>query len=104
MKNPKTNKLLDLAAMKNPFAGMVLVTSMPAAPPGGPPYVWPLFCDSVAVRGLDLAPKLLPKHKRTAFRKQFATASPPWWDPDATWTHWPAVLDDLKIASPKAWP
>jgi len=102
-KSPKANKLFDLAGMANPFAGIVLTTSIPEAPPGGPSYVWPMFCDCVQVRTLDLALKLLPKHKRTVFRKQFTKAAPLWWNPEAIWKAWPAMLDEIKIGSTTAW-
>lgn len=57
----------------------------------------------MSVRGLDLALKLLPKHKRTAYRKQFIKAAPDWWNPDAIWANWSKMLDELKIASPTEW-
>jgi hypothetical protein len=103
LKNPKYKKLTDLAGMNNPFAGIVLTTSIPEAPPGGPSYVWPMFCDSVQVRTLDLALKLLPKHKRTVYRNQFTKAAPLWWNPEAIWKMWPAMLDEIKIGSTTAW-
>ena len=103
LKNPGCNSLTKLAGLENPFKGIVLTVKVPDPPPGGPEYVWPLFCDSVSVRGLDLALLLLPKHKRTAYRKQFKKAAPEWWDPDAIWANWPKMLEELKIASPTAW-
>ncbi len=100
-KPPPCKSLLELAAMENPFAGIVLTTTMPAPPSEGPAYVWLLFCDSVAVRGLDLALKILPKAKRKAYRDQFKAAAPDWWNPEAIWSHWPTALAKLKIASTK---
>ena len=101
MKNPACKKLTELADMDNPFSGIVLTTTVPDAPPGGPEYVWPMFCDSVRVRGLDGALKLLSKNKakKTAFRKQFKNAAPLWWNPDAIWANWPAMLKELGIAT-----
>ena len=93
----------QLGELPNPFAGLVLTEAIPPAPEGGPAYVWPLFCDSVSVRGLHAALQLLPEHKRAAFKKQFAACKPDWWNPAALWAAWPAYLDNLRIADPKAW-
>jgi len=103
LKQPACKSLTKLAELENPFAGFVLTTTMPQAPAGGPPYVWPLFCDSVSVRGLHAALQLLPEHKRPVYKKQFAKAAPDWWDPDAIWAQWPAVLEQSKIGDPEAW-
>jgi len=101
LKPPACKQLSLLAEMDNPFAGIVLTTHVPEAPAGGPEYVWPMFCDSVKVRGLDGALKLLSKNKakKTAFRQQFKKATPPWWNPDAIWANWPAALSALGITS-----
>ena len=103
LKNGVCKTLSALEALPNPFDGIVLTTSLPQAPEQGPAYVWPLFCDSVAQRGLDQAVKLLPKEKKTAYRQQFQKAAPPWWDPEAIWAKWPEALKALKLADPAAW-
>ena len=103
LKQPACKWLTKLADLENPFAGFVLTTTMPEAPDDGPAYVWPLFCDSVSVRGLHAALQLLPEHKRPVYKKQFAQAAPDWWGPDAIWAHWPTVVQQSKIGDPKAW-
>ena len=70
LKQPACKSLTKLAGLENPFAGFVLTTTMPEAPGDGPAYVWPLFCDSVKVRGLHAALQLLPEHKRPVYKKQ----------------------------------
>ncbi len=102
-KNPPCKKLSDLPTMANPFMGLVLTDGIPPAPPSGPAYVWPFFCDSVAVRGLDAAVKLLPKHKRPAYRQAFLAAKPTWWNPEGAWAAWPETLASLNLLDPKAW-
>jgi hypothetical protein len=103
-KDPAFKSLAKLAELENPFAGFVLTTTLPEAPQDGPAYVWPLFCDSVGVRGLLAALQLLPEHKRPIFKKQFASAAPEWWNPDAIWAQWPAVVQQSKLGNPVAWP
>jgi hypothetical protein len=95
--------LTELVTLENPFAGFVLTTTMPAAPDEGPAYVWPLFCNSVSVRGLHAALQLLPEAKRPIYKKQFADYAPNWWSPDGIWAQWPAVLAESNIADPAAW-
>jgi hypothetical protein len=85
LKDPGCKSLAKLAQLENPFAGFVLTTTLPQAPHDGPAYVWPLFCDSVGVRGLHAALQLLPEHKRPIYKKQFASTAPGWWNPDAIW-------------------
>ena len=103
LRQPACKWLTKLAGLENPFAGFVLTTTMPEAPDDGPAYVWPLFCDSVSVRGLHAALQLLPEHKRPVYKKQFANAAPDWWNPDAIWAQWPALVEQSKIGDPKAW-
>jgi hypothetical protein len=61
--------------------------------------------DSVKVRGLNAALAMLPdtEERRTKYRKHLNAHTQPWWKPDAIWAQWPAMLDELKIASAKAW-
>jgi hypothetical protein len=103
LKQPPCKILTKLAELENPFAGFVLTNAIPEAPDDGPAYVWPLFCDSVSVRGLHAALQLLPEHKRPVYKKQFANAAPSWWNPDAIWAQWPAVIQEMKIGDPQAW-
>jgi hypothetical protein len=103
LKQPSCKSLAKLAELDNPFAGFVLTTAIPDPPDDGPGYVWPLFCDSVSVRGLHAALQLLKPEKRSAYKKQFAKAAPPWWDPDAIWAQWPAVIQESKIGIPEAY-
>ena len=103
LKQPACKTLMKLAELDNPFAGFVLTTTVPEAPDDGPAYVWPLFCDSVSVRGLHAALQLLPPHKSPVYKKQFANAAPDWWNPDAIWAQWPTVVEQSKIGDPEAW-
>jgi len=103
LNQPVCKTLTKLAELENPFAGFVLTTTVPEAPDDGPAYVWPLFCDSVSLRGLHASLQLLPEHKRPVYKKQFAKAAPDWWDPDAIWAQWPAVVEQSKIGDPEAW-
>lgn len=103
LKQPACKSLTKLAELDNPFAGFVLTTAVPEAPDDGPAYVWPLFCDSVSVRGLHAALQLLPEGKRPVYKKQFAKAAPDWWDTDAIWAQWPALIEQSKVGVPEAW-
>jgi hypothetical protein len=103
LKQPGCKSHTKLAELDDPFAGFVLTTTVPEAPDDGPAYVWPLFCDSVSVRGLHAALLLLPEGKRPVYKKQFAQAAPEWWDTDAIWAQWPAVVEQSKIGVPQAW-
>ena len=60
-----------------------------------------MFCDSVQVRGLTDALALLPVERRTKYRKHLKAHPQPWWNPEKIWQSWPAMLDELKIASTK---
>ena len=44
----------DLGNLPNVFEGIKLVDLPPTAPPSGKEYVWTLFCDAVAQRGLPM--------------------------------------------------
>lgn len=98
-------KLMALAELPNPFKGMFLYSEMPGCPPGEvkQDYIWQLFKDSVEKRGLELALALLPKNKRTMYRKHFADSKPAWWDPDTIWKDWLAYLEQTKLTNPKSW-
>ena len=81
-----------------------LVTASKGKPPGETKgYIWELFMDSVAIRTLPVALKLLPAEKRTEYRKWFAQHPVNWWKPDLIWSKWVAYLDKTNIANPDAW-
>lgn len=96
--------LAKLGNLPNPFASLQLVVPQTAQPPDeAKSYIWEMFLDSVTVRGLTSASKLLPEEKRTTYRKWLLKHPIPWWDPNAVWAKWPAVLDELKIAAAENW-
>jgi hypothetical protein len=104
-KKPSPNlHLRDLGKLKNPFTHVQFV-DVPAVAPSDEPkdYVWALFTDAVAQRGLDPALKLLPQVKRTAYRKYIAAHKRPWWKPEIIWQSWLSVLDDLKMTDASFW-
>lgn len=91
-------KLANLSSVQNPFNNLHF-SSLPTAPPATEvkPYVWSLFLDSAAHRGLDPALKLLPPKKRTQYRAYLKKYEEPWWQPDTIWGKWPTVLAELGI-------
>lgn len=97
--------LTKLGSLPNPFSSMKMVVTQTSPPPGEvkAPYVWTLFLDSVSVRGLSTALKLLPAGKRTMYRKWLKQHPTSWWDPDAIWSKWPGVLKDLKLIKSEGW-
>ena len=100
-----TLTLPDLPGMPNPFKGMSLV-GMPEAPPSEQTkmvYVWHLFRRAADTHLLATTLALLPPEKKTLYRKHLKAHEKSWWDPKAIWAHWPAMLDELKIASATAW-
>lgn len=105
MKPQPSFSLAELGTLSNPFASLQLVATQTAPPPkeGKPDYVWELFLDSVTMRGCPSALKLLTKAKRTEYRKWLLKHPVPWWNPDAIWAQWPAVLNELKIAVAENW-
>lgn len=94
----------ELGKLSNPFSHVKFV-AIPATPPTSEAkdYVWTLFCDAVAQRGLDPALKLLPTAKRAAYRKYLAKQKSGWWMPDVIWQAWPKVLNDLKLTDASFW-
>lgn len=96
---PKIKSLTQLENLDNVFADMQLVKPMPSAPSGYGQWVWHLFLDSVAVRGLPSALARLPEKERTKFRKHLKDQAIGWWDPEAIWAHWPAVVSELRLRS-----
>lgn len=103
LRNPAI-KLHELPTMANPFASMCMVKKV-AEPPSATKqtYIWSLFMDAAETIGLATALAKLPVKKRTAFRKHLANHLQPWWDAETSWSEWPTMLSDLKIANPNAW-
>ena len=98
-------KLADLIHLPNPFGDMKLV-SMPEAPPSESKkflFIWDLFRRAADAEGLMGALALLPKDRRTLYRKHLAANTHPWWNPDAIWANWPAMLKELEIGTAKTW-
>lgn len=98
----KAMPLSQLPSMANPFAHLQMIVptvGCPSTMAKSKEYEWTLFLDSVQVRGLSSALKLLPEERRTTYRKWLEKHPVPWWQPDAIWSHWPSVLDNLEIAS-----
>jgi hypothetical protein len=92
--------LHQLSKLKNPFAGIFLLSELPGPPLGEKPWIWELFEDSANWRGLGPALARLPPAKRTRFRKHIKSYCPPWWNPDDVWTNWPTSLDLLNLTPP----
>ena len=96
----KSVTLPGLLNLPNPFGGITLLPHTASAPldlPASKAYVWSLFSDAVKVRGLTDALALLPDDQRTRFRKHIKTQNAEWWNPNALWSGWSAMLDDLKL-------
>jgi hypothetical protein len=99
-------QLADLASLKNPFADITLLPSAIGPPPDEPDtkeYLWTLFQDSIQIRGLVAALKLLPEVKRTTYRKWLAQHPAEWWKPHVIWSHWPKYISDIQISDPHEW-
>ena len=104
LKTPQLS-LKELDDLPNPFKGMNMV-SMPEAPPSEQKkmlYVWNLLWRAADAQGLPAALALVPEEKRTLYRKHLKDYTEPWWEPLGIWQKWKPMLDELKIASPKAW-
>lgn len=99
LRSPKIKSLNQLENHDNVFADMQLVKPMPSAPSGYGKWVWHLFLDSIAVRGLPSALARLPEKERTKFRKHLKDQAIGWWDPEAIWARWPAVVSELHLRS-----
>ena len=105
IKAPPITMLKDLVHLPNPFTAMNMV-SMPISPPPESQkflFIWDLFRKAAEANGLTAALALLPEERRTLYRKHLAANIQPWWNPDAIWANWPAMLDELKIGSPGSW-
>ena len=94
----------ELGKLSNPFSHIKFV-AIPPTPPASETkeYVWTLFTDAVAQRGLDPTLKLLPAAKKATYRKYLAEQKFAWWMPDVIWLAWPKVLDDLKLTDASFW-
>lgn len=93
----------SLASLDNVFAGIKMVDLPPTAPPEGKGYIWDLFCDAVAQRGLPSALKLLKSEEyRKNYRKWLAQHPKPWWQPEEIWAEWGPMIEKTRLAS-KDW-
>lgn len=93
----------SLASLDNVFAGIKMVDLPPTAPPEGKGYIWTLFCDAVAQRGLPAALKVLPADTyRKNYRKWLAQHPKPWWQPEEIWAEWGPMIEKTRLAS-KDW-
>lgn len=99
LKQPSVKRPADLYKLDNPFASMSLVRPLGDPPPGETKeYVWKLFNHAVEAVGLEKALALLPAHIRTHYKKHFERQPVDWWAPEASWSKWPTMLDELGIA------
>lgn len=88
LRKPSPGKLLELGVLANPFAHMTLLPTLPQPPSDEKEWQWSMFKDSVKVRGLVNALKLLPENRRKKYRDHLKTQGVSWWDPQAIWKHW----------------
>lgn len=103
---PQGLKLTELPMMTNPFAHIVLPVSNLPTPPNEPEsksYLWSMFQDSIKVRGLLGALKLLPEVKRATYRAWLKQHPVSWWNPKMIWWHWSKYISDLRIGDPDFW-
>jgi hypothetical protein len=95
--------VVSLANLDNVFSGIKMVNLPPTAPPEGKGYIWTLFCDAVAQRGLPAALKVLPADTyRKNYRKWLAQYPKLWWQPEDIWAEWGAKIHETRLAS-KDW-
>jgi len=99
IKKPANGALKLLKGFDNPFAAMHIVALPHAPPPGEQAYVWELFRHAVEAVGLPTSLAALPEKKRTIYRTHLKENGTPWWDPQAIWSKWPAMIDQLKIVT-----
>lgn len=99
--------LSELAELGNPLLGFSIVSTPPGPPPGEQTpknsYIWRLFLDSVALRTLGPALKLLPEARMTAYRKHFKGYEQPRWDAEEVWASWPETLVKMRLTSTEFW-
>jgi len=96
---PGGMKLTSLPAMGNPFADTKFLIALPGPPNPAKEKEWTLFSDSVEKRGLAAALALLPKDRRTAYKKHLSANALPAWKPEEIWAGWVPMIEELKIAS-----
>ena len=101
LKNPSTKKLADLPLMDNPFAGITLTNFGPQPLKEKKSWVWSLFKDSVATRGVPAALAQLPKEKRTLYRNHLKLHAYDQWSPDEIWNAWPSYLNEMALHQKK---
>ncbi|MFO6464190.1 hypothetical protein ACK8OR_07355 [Jannaschia sp. KMU-145] len=90
----------SLGSLDNVFAGIKMVDLPPSAPPEGKGYIWTLFCDAVAQRGLPAALKVLPADTyRKNYRKWLAQHPKLWWQPEEIWAEWGPMIEKTRLAS-----
>ena len=100
LRNPSPNLLSSLHKLPNPFKAAKLL-KMPGPPASEKKsYMWSMFTDSVSVRGLPAALKILPAERRTAYRKHLKHCEHELWTPDQIWAKWPACLAEYKLDQP----
>jgi hypothetical protein len=101
LKITKSLPLVKLPSLANPFAQISMVITPAGKPPGEPKeYMWEMFKDSVKVRTLPVALKLLSDEKKTLYREWFAQHPVGWWNPDIIWSKWPDYLAESGILHP----
>jgi hypothetical protein len=97
LRNPSHYKLSSLNKLPNPFLAAKLL-KMPGPPASEKkPWMWSLFTDSVSVRGLPAALKILPAERRAVYRKHLAQSEHELWTPDEIWAKWPDCLAKYKL-------
>ncbi|MEI9409151.1 hypothetical protein [Mesorhizobium salmacidum] len=92
-------KLPSLPTLGNPFADTKFLIALPCPPNSAKEREWALFSDSVEKRGLAAALALLPKDRRSAYKKHLIANALPIWDPEDIWAGWKPMIEELKIAS-----
>lgn len=101
LKHPAVKKIAMLSDLPNPFAALVLtdLEKMPVSEKK--PWIWSLFKDSVAARGLPAALAKLPKEKRTMYRKHLEQHPHDQWSPSQIWEGWQDALKAVGLYVPK---
>lgn len=94
----------DLSQLSCPFGRLTPVHAYCDCPPFEKKlYLWQFFLDSVSLRGLPAALKLLPEQKRTRYREFLKQNVIEQWDLEGIWSQWQQVLGELRIADLDTW-